>query len=358
MNVSSSYETSDILHENTFIVADEDQEVFENLLGNQTSIELEPEPMREDEDIALSEPDAQGDQADQAEPVKKTRKRKCDTARWKSNVAKAALDRGEEHFNIKGAEIKGKFMQPPCDLSCQLQWSLKISEEQRKSLYEEYWHKKQGKVAKWTFLSGMIQNFEKKPVKSKTECRRKFTRIYTFRIKNNEDQNEDVRVCKTMFLATFDISDGVVATAVKKRGTPDQREKNKKRPKTIPPEVKASVHEHLESLDKQDPHYVRANSSRVYLTDNIKSIPDLFDLYKEWMPLEHPEIIRGATLRQYTDIFNYETNIGFFVPKKDQCDTCCEWNNSSEEEKDKMRPDYEIHRFNEKFAQDLKKTRY
>ena len=45
----------------------------------------------------------------------------------------------------------------------------------------------------------------------------------------------------------------------------------------------------------------------------------------------------------YTHIFNNEFNIGFFVPKKDQCNTCISFANSTPEDKAALQVAQEKH---------------
>ena len=44
-----------------------------------------------------------------------------------------------------------------------------------------------------------------------------------------------------------------------------------------------------------------------------------------------------------SNALNGEFNIGFFVPKKDQCDTCTTWKISNDEEKVKFKPIHDNH---------------
>lgn len=143
---------------------------------------------------------------------------------------------------------------------------------------------------------------------------------------------------------------------MEKRGSPDKRGKNKERPREIPPEVKSSVHDHLNALARQEAHYVRANSKKDYLTDTIKTFVQLYELYLEWLPENRANIVKPATSRQYSDIFNFETNISFFIPKKDRCDTCTEWENCKEEDKEKLRESFETHIANQKLVQELRRN--
>ena len=61
----------------------------------------------------------------------------------------------------------------------------------------------------------------------------------------------------------------------------------------------------------------------------------MHDLYLQWLP-ENAPTAPAANYRQYTDIFNQEFNISFFISKKDQRDLCLEYKNGSEEDKLKL----------------------
>lgn len=45
----------------------------------------------------------------------------------------------------------------------------------------------------------------------------------------------------------------------------------------------------------------------------------------------------------YSRIFNYEFNISFFTPRKDQCDLCTSYNLSTQEDKDNPKDKYNMH---------------
>nr|CAH7755350.1 unnamed protein product [Callosobruchus chinensis] len=45
----------------------------------------------------------------------------------------------------------------------------------------------------------------------------------------------------------------------------------------------------------------------------------------------------------YFNIFKEEFNISFHVPKKDQCDFCVGFHNSTDEEKKNLQTEYDLH---------------
>lgn len=57
----------------------------------------------------------------------------------------------------------------------------------------------------------------------------------------------------------------------------------------------------------------------------------------------------------YCDIFNIEFNLSFFKPKKDQCSLCFQYETAQEEEKEKLKTEYEEH-IHEKNLSRLEKT--
>ena len=64
--------------------------------------------------------------------------------------------------------------------------------------------------------------------------------------------------------------------------------------------------------------------------------------YLEWMAEESPNS-KPATLRQYRDVFNFEFNLSFFLPKKDQCDDCVTWSNTPEDQRAAIQSEHEEH---------------
>ena len=88
---------------------------------------------------------------------------------------------------------------------CRSKCSTKIPEEERKELFEEYWHYRD--ISKQRqFITNSVSIIPKKRSQGKEN-----TRVNTIKHKLNEKF-----VCKTMFLNTFAISEKVARTAIDK----------------------------------------------------------------------------------------------------------------------------------------------
>lgn len=208
------------------------------------------------------------------------------------------------------------------------------------------------KESKWLYIQSLVSQFEKK--NSEVLSRRKNSRKYFLPIQK-DGKDLKIQVCKIMFLATFDISDGQVATAHKKVASSpnDKRGKNPHRPMPVNPALKESVRNHLKSLPRIPPHYVRETSQKEYLAGSIESVAQLHEMYEKWMENNSPGVPH-ASYRQYNDIFNEEFNYAFFLSKKDSCDICTEYENSSEDRKAELQEDYDSHCRNKDLAQTMR----
>ena len=149
-----------------------------------------------------------------------------------------------------------------------------------------------------------------------------------------------------MFLATFDITVAWIKTIVKKilkKGSisPDRRGKHLNRVTKISEKVIKTVVDHSNSFVRVPSHYIRKDSNREYLEQSL-SISAMHNYYKIWLA-ENKIDVTPASFRQYNNIFETKFNIRFFKPKKDQCDTCVSYKNSTCEEKELRKQQYYQH---------------
>lgn len=79
------------------------------------------------------------------------------------------------------------------------------------------------------------------------------------------DEEKEIRVCKNMFLETFNITDMWITTLFKKLDKSDEsfleadmRGKHKNRGNAIEDQVKELVREHIRSIPVKKSHYVRS----------------------------------------------------------------------------------------------------
>ena len=119
------------------------------------------------------------------------------------------------------------------------------------------------------------------------------------------------------------------------------RGKHKNRPKKIPISIVNSVHEHIKMFPCVESHYCRKNSDRNYLSEDL-SISEMHRMYIDWMTQKNEESYASEYYYRY--IFNNFYNLFFFKPKKDQCDRCFAYKNSSAEEQKAKKSEYEDHR--------------
>lgn len=281
-------------------------------------------------------------------PEKLTRKRQTNPDKWRRNIAKEKCNLGEEYVNPKGNVMKAHSLKPPCDESCRLKCYTKVNENDRKLLFHQFWKKIPTKQGKWLFLNNLINQFDKKS-NLDANSRRNMTREYYLPVSSAPR----AKVCKTMFLSTFDICDGWVKTSKSKKGSPDKRGSNIKGVKSLNPLLKQSVRDHICALPRMPRYYSRQDSTKEYLEEEIQSVSQMHRLYLEWMTENQPEK-PVATLRHYIDVFNNEFNITFFVSKKDLCDTCVEYDNSPPEGKVILQEQYEKHIKNKEVSQTMR----
>ena len=71
-------------------------------------------------------------------------------------------------------------------------------------------------------------------------------------------------------------------------------------------------------------HYVRENRKRQFLS-SILNIHLMYELYKG----DKDDALEKVGEETYRNIFNTSFNLSFHKPKKDRCDVCMEFENST-----------------------------
>lgn len=281
----------------------------------------------------------------------KVHKRLRDEKTWIDKKAKKQLDFGVEHENRKGNIIQERIMKTGCGDSCRMKCQTKLTEENRQIIFTRFWeignHTRQ-----WDFIARFVKTENKKQVTVKNrESRRNFSRQYNFFI-----NDENVQICKKMFLNTLGISEQWITTALSKVNgggtlTGDLRGLHTSRPNKLNPEINESVIMHIKSFPLVRSHYVRERTDKEYLEAGL-TISKMYRMYIQNMEQENK--LSVATLRQYRDIFNTKFNISFHKPKKDQCETCASFEMVDEKQKAEMLEKYNKHISNKNLARSLK----
>ncbi|CAH2007460.1 unnamed protein product [Acanthoscelides obtectus] len=253
---------------------------------------------------------------------------------WKRNIIKSSRNQGKKYTNWKGKKQFARKMKTSCEEKCRMKCLNKMSEEGRHKIFTEYWglgdvNRQRDFISKYvTVVSKARTRIRKKnkhhpaeePEKNDNtflelsndkNSRRNSTFIYSL----PKNENNKVQICKTFFLNTLSISAQVVKNVMNKTGTSgivseDRRGKPGKN--TLMDEsTKQNVRDHINLFETIESHYCRQTTSRIYLPPTL-------------------------------------------TPKKDPCDICHKYDNSSPEEKLELEEDYRIHILNKNRAREIK----
>jgi len=239
-------------------------------------------------------------------------------------------------------------MGPGCGPGCRYKCKSKFTGEARYEVFKRYW--KLGD-------NNRQRDFINKNVECRLTERRKrgcSRRKNSYFWHLEDDQGVRQRVCKTYFLDTLDVSNKTIDTTIGKKASgvveSDQRGRHVTRPNRIKQEVRDDIRQHIASFPKVPSHYLRKDSTREYLEDGMT----LAKMYKLYVAKCNE---RGKTPGKkwlYENIFSTEFNLSFFKPKRDQCDFCEGFKNSSPEEKAEKSEKYDEHISNKEEARNQK----
>lgn len=259
----------------------------------------------------------------------KKRLRKEDT--WARVETKKLKNSGKEYKTKNGRLVQEKKIRPPCPEKCILGCNKKFSEEFRRKIFQDYWNLASLQRQR-DFLGSCIERLELN-----------YRRISAANPRNQncafylQNDGKRVRVCKLFLMNTLGLSERTLRTVIKSKVSgsgiipEDQRGKHKNHKKTAE-EILNSIRIHIDSIPRIESHYVRSATSRQFIDGGL-SIAELHRNYKKKREDLNKE---PATYDTYAKIFNTEYNIGFFAPKKDQCDQCEAYKNATEDQKTEL----------------------
>jgi len=248
-----------------------------------------------------------------------SRKRMRNESNWARNVRKLACNSGAEYTSQKGVLRAARKMGKGCSETCMYDCHSRISQEDREAFFRQFWDLKD-KTRQWDFINSYVSFTDpSRPLIKDTPLRS----VGRYHMMSNR---EKIVVCQTMFLSTLDISEKPIRTAaarLKSKGaaiSPDHRGQNSKIKKDAE-KVKGTIDEHIKMFPIIPSHLCRGqNPRRRYLQPGL-SINKMYIAYVQFMKEKHPDMT-PATARQYRDRFVTGYNLGFFVPRKDQCELC------------------------------------
>lgn len=269
----------------------------------------------------------------------KSRKRIKNELEWKRNVRKIKKNSGQPYVNVKGRHFDKKQLQPPCNDTCKFKCTSHFTNDNREQVLNAFWKmadllKQRAYIVKCTTI---------------IQPKYKYQNENLSRLSNSsfflpvDDTN--IRVCKKIFMATLNIGDRFIRTALKKGGRTtnfiegDLRGKHDNK-KKLDPELINKICEHINSFPRTESHYLRSKTSREFI-DGTLTIAEMWRLF---VAKCQDNNIPSCKFSTYSYIFNTKFNIGFHIPKKDQCGTCEKFNNSNEIEKLEQENNLFIHR--------------
>lgn len=288
---------------------------------------------------------------------KRLTKRVRRTSEWSDVKRKCLKNRGLKHVTKKGKLVNDKTLGAPCH--CRYRCYEKITHDQRLDCFQKFWHLG-SREKQWSYVLKYCKKQRKyRCLNRDMPTNRKFTFKYFLPVIHdmNEPETDKIPVCKTMFLNTLSVSGKIIQTAWEKYDgstiiEEDMRGRHANHRHVILPDTIKSVCDHVRSFIPIESHYIRKSSTKLYL-DGSLSVSKMFQLYNDWYD-ESVYSSKALTVRHYRDIVNKNFNLGFFIPKKDQCDVCHIFRNNSEPT-DQEKINYQNHLSNKDEARSLKK---
>ncbi|XP_055632844.1 uncharacterized protein LOC129773272 [Toxorhynchites rutilus septentrionalis] len=221
-------------------------------------------------------------------------------------------EKGLQYIKRDGTLVPARHVQPPC--ACRMRCNEKFSEPVRKKLLASlldltYPGQNQFLSSHITVISTVRPQV--------LISRRTWSRIYKL-----PGVGGAVKVCKRMFVSTYDLkerktrvlADKLVSGAGIARD--DMRKDNTSR-KKIDPEHAQYIVKHIKSFPVEESHYSREKSSCLYLSSDL-TIHRMHELYQNQCGVDN---IIPVHYNTYRLAFN-SLNIKFRKPKVDTCNTC------------------------------------
>lgn len=143
--------------------------------------------------------------------LKEAKKRQRKPELWATNVQKKLRNAGQRYRSAKGYIVEARQMGVPCN--CRQQCGTKVNEKNRLNNFQNYWSLGDI-IRKRKYIVDHISL--ERPMRAMTKSRA-FSRLilHYLDVENNDGSVDKIKVCKTMFLNTLDISNTVITTSIR-----------------------------------------------------------------------------------------------------------------------------------------------
>ncbi|KAK3919759.1 Treslin [Frankliniella fusca] len=242
------------------------------------------------------------------QPKKRTPKRA------KVQQRKRLRNSGAEYTTAKNKVVHARSMKPLAN--CRSKCSEKITEENRKIVFAEYWGQRSFD-RRVSYITGHVFEEKTKVQRRRSEDSNR-NRTCTLRYELDVN-NTRVQLCKKCFLATLGENDGFVKRALlnKKRSVsgvtePDRRGRKPSSRKT-PEKTIEAISKHIDMFPRYSSHYGRSHSSKMYLGVGVTKQ----SMYNDYCSKDNPKISFSVYVREFN-----KTGLKFKPPKIDTCQKC------------------------------------
>lgn len=143
--------------------------------------------------------------------LKEAKKRQRKPELWATNIQKKLRNAGKRYRSAKGYIVEARSMAAPC--ACRQECATKVNEKNRLMNFSCYWNL-DDICKKRKFIADHIKL--ERPMRAMKKSRA-FSRLilHFLDVMNSDGSKEQIKVCKTMFLNTLDVSNTVITTTVK-----------------------------------------------------------------------------------------------------------------------------------------------
>lgn len=262
-------------------------------------------------------------------PLKKRRKIS------EKEAIKECRIRGDAFVSHKGKQQAPRpMLQAPCASNEDHRCITMVPDQIRRSIYEAYRNLSTIHDQR-VFISQHIIREPKKRSTVKGPSRRTFSRRYSLTV-----DGEQKNVCRRFFMATLNVSDAFMRSAeTDKNGILEEDKRGKHAPKHKLNDSELNfIKSFIESFPVMESHYCRKTTSKKYLDPSL-NISIMYRMYSRRCSEENRQKVSFEKFRQVFRTYN----VGFFRPKKDQCNLCLSYVNGSDEQKEMLNEKYQQH---------------
>ena len=194
-----------------------------------------------------------GQELDAEKTVNRSRKRKRQEQNWKNNIRKRLRQSGREYTDVRGNTVRKREIRnkKDCAGKCRFKCIVNVSAKERKNIFDKFWsYSDSGKNA---FYAKHIEKMEKKRTLTKSlKSRRAFTYEYFFYVSSTK-----MRVCKSFFLSTLDISGSRLQWCFEEKDNVFEDERGKHVKRKVSAAAKKKIRDHINSFARIPSDYCR-----------------------------------------------------------------------------------------------------